>query len=761
MKILILTALTMIISFTAFPQNWEKIDSVFAPSGVTVQRFSAPVFGDLDGDGDYDLVIGNIELEIEYFENIGTNTEPKYRKDTSMFKSIYAGGYQFTNSDYPALADLDGDGDLDLVISGYNGLIFYENIGTPAAASWQKVDSVFADINLLIGTDARPAFVDLDNDGDLDLVIGIGESLFGGPTAGTSMGFRNNGDVNNPNFVQDNSLVTGIPDVGLNAYPAFADLDNDGDYDLLMGRDGAALYYYKNTGTPSAPVWTRDFNLFSGVETTNYWKDPTFCDLDGDGDFDLIYGTDDGHLYFYENTGTASAPQYQYNSSYFRIIKPDAASSVSFADYDNDGDLDLLSGSILGQFFYAKNNGTANLPGFMVSSAGFTNINGGFRSTPKFVDIDGDSDYDIVSGASNGTLKLYINNNGSFVQNTAMFDGITVPYESYPAFADIDGDGDLDLLIGADDPGTTKFYLNDGNNNFIQNTTMFSGVTFPRGSKPAFGDVDNDGDYDLAIGLLFGGAIHFYENTGTKFVPVWTRNDGLLEGIRAKQGAAPGFADLDNDGRIDLIVGEYDGNLTFYRNLFAIVPVELISFTGSSKGHNITLTWQTATETNNFGFEIERAAVYADQNLDWRTVGFVEGKGTTTENHSYSFSQKDLFSGKYVFRLKQVDYDGTFEYSSEVELIVGIPEVFSLEQNFPNPFNPETKIRFNVPNGDQHVTIKVYDILGNEIAFLVNEKMPAGIHEVDFNAANLPTGVYIYKLKSGSFESAKKMILAK
>lgn len=515
----LLLPLLIFLSLNINAQNWIKVDTVFAPSGVTVQNFSAPVFGDLDGDGDYDLVLGNINLEIEYFENIGTSAEPKFKKNENMFSSIYAGGYQFTNADYPFLIDLDADGYLDLIISGYNGLKYYINIGDSANPEWQ-FDSLFANVNLEIGTDAKPAFADLDDDGDFDLVVGIGESLFGGPTPGISMGFRNTGTAQEPMFVRDDNLVTGIPDVGLNAYPAFADLDNDGDFDLLIGRDGLTFFYYENTGSASSPVWTRNLTLFAGVETINYWKDPTFSDLDGDGDFDLIYGTANGDLYFYENIGTISNPQFQYNPTYFRIIKSNGFSIPSFADYDNDGDLDLLSGSTLGQLFYAQNNGTALLPDFMKTTSGFTNLNPGFRSAPVFVDIDGDGDYDIVSGRSAGTLILYINDNGTFTSNTTMFSNVSVSYGSIPAFADIDGDGDLDLLVGSDDSNSSKFYLNDGNNSFELNTTLLSGVNFPSGSSPAFVDIDNDGDYDLFIGRLFG-SVNYYENTGTKFEPSW------------------------------------------------------------------------------------------------------------------------------------------------------------------------------------------------------------------------------------------------
>ncbi|MEO8398371.1 MAG: VCBS repeat-containing protein, partial [Ignavibacteriaceae bacterium] len=371
----LLTILILFNTTFCFSQNWERIDSIFAPSGVTVSSFTAPVFGDLDGDNDLDLILGSFDDKIHFFENIGSAVNPKFKEDTSVISPIYANGFQFTNSYYPALVDLDNDSDFDLVIGGYNKLLYYANIGNQLNPIFQKGDTtIFSNVNIDIGTDARQAFADLDNDGDMDLIVGIGESLFGGPTAGISMGFRNIGTTTSPMFQRDDALVSGIPDVGLNAYPALADLDNDGDYDLLIGRDGLTFYYYKNNGNSSAPVWSREFTTFANIESTNYWKDPTFADLDGDSDFDLIYGTDDGKINFYEDTGSAASPQFQFNPEYFVIHKVDGSSTVSFADFDSDGDLDLLSGSLFNNLQYFQNMGTSAQPKFEKKSTIFTSL---------------------------------------------------------------------------------------------------------------------------------------------------------------------------------------------------------------------------------------------------------------------------------------------------------------------------------------------------------------------------------------------------
>ncbi len=188
------------------------------------------------------------------------------------------------------------------------------------------------------------------------------------------------------------------------------------------------------------------------------------------------------------------------------------------------------------------------------------------------------------------------------------------------------------------------------------------------------------------------------------------------------------------------------------------VPVELVSFTAESTQGKIKLKWTTATELNNLGFEIERKS----DKEEWRMIGFKEGKGTTTETQNYLFID-DLFgvdSEQLFYRLRQIDYDGTFEYSDIVEVVVRIPTEFSLEQNYPNPFNPITKIKYQIPELS-FVTIKVYDVLGSEVITLVNEEKPVGSYEVEFDGKDLTSGVYFYRLQAGSFIETKKMILIK
>ena len=195
----------------------------------------------------------------------------------------------------------------------------------------------------------------------------------------------------------------------------------------------------------------------------------------------------------------------------------------------------------------------------------------------------------------------------------------------------------------------------------------------------------------------------------------------------------------------------------------APTPVELVSFTAEAKSGKIMLSWQTATEVNNYGFEIHRRvypAVGGTQSDEWVTLGFVDGHGNSNSPKTYSFADNNPAGGsKFSYRLKQIDNDGTYEYSDIVE-VEFVPTEFALFQNYPNPFNPTTKIKYSIPQ-ESIVTIKVYDILGEEVATLLNEKQEAGTYDVDFDGRNLGSGIYLYKMEAETFSQIKKMLIIK
>jgi|GEM_PF-3628155 len=186
------------------------------------------------------------------------------------------------------------------------------------------------------------------------------------------------------------------------------------------------------------------------------------------------------------------------------------------------------------------------------------------------------------------------------------------------------------------------------------------------------------------------------------------------------------------------------------------VPVELTSFAAQAKAGFVQLNWATATEVNNYGFDVQRSA-----GNGWEKIAFIEGNGNSNSPKSYSFTDKNVLRGTYSYRLKQIDTDGQFEYSDVVAVeINNLPSVYSLDQNYPNPFNPTTNIKFGLPK-DAFVSLKVFNILGQEVKTLLAGFKPAGEYVIPFDASDLTSGLYLYKLETEGFSSVRKMLLTK
>jgi hypothetical protein len=327
-------------------------------------------------------------------------------------------------------------------------------------------------------------------------------------------------------------------------------------------------------------------------------------------------------------------------------------------------------------------------------------------------------------------LKDYLELGGNIYLeggDTWYFDPQTVLHPMFNINAVADGSGDLIAIMGEAGTFTEGMSFSySGENSWIDHINPIA---------PAFTIFSNFSPvYNCAVAYSSG----TYRTIGASF-----ELGGLID------GASPSTkTELLNE------------ILNFFN---VIVPVELTTFTAVKDERDIVLSWSTATELNNLGFEIERS----NDNQNFVRIGFIEGKGTTTERQDYMFKDNMLSSeGKYYYRLKQLDHGGTFSYSEIVEIDYNwLPTKFSLSQNYPNPFNPSTKIQFTIPQNAnsemQEVTMKVFDILGNEVITLVNEDKPAGYFEIEFDASGLSSGIYFYTLIAGKYIEIKKMILMK
>jgi hypothetical protein len=206
----------------------------------------------------------------------------------------------------------------------------------------------------------------------------------------------------------------------------------------------------------------------------------------------------------------------------------------------------------------------------------------------------------------------------------------------------------------------------------------------------------------------------------------------------------------DGYGKID-VGGTIDG----------VLPVELSSFSAQADNYNVKLIWQTESEINNFGFEILRAKSSNSQDLKWESIGFISGHGTSNKEHIYNFSDSEMKeTSTYYYRLKQIDNDGQFEYSSIIEVDIFTLNEYSLSQNYPNPFNPSTTVEFYLPK-ESNVKLLIYDVLGNEVQTIFNEVKAAGIYKSSIDMDNFAAGIYYYRLTADYFNRTNKMILLK
>ena len=222
------------------------------------------------------------------------------------------------------------------------------------------------------------------------------------------------------------------------------------------------------------------------------------------------------------------------------------------------------------------------------------------------------------------------------------------------------------------------------------------------------------------------------------------------------------FGLSEYDGDLNCLSIDVNGNVyvgSFNNGIFRMektTPVELISFNSEIENNCIILKWVTASEINNYGFEIERK----ENNNKWQSIGYVKGNGTNAERHIYQYRDENIKSGEYFYRLKQIDFNGTFKYSSEIESYIKNQFKFNLEQNYPNPFNPKTEIEFTL-NEPSKVNLKVYDLLGNLVTTLLDDYRNVGMYKLEFKGENLSSGIYFYIIKVNGKTKSRSMVLQK
>jgi gliding motility-associated-like protein len=504
--------------------------------------------------------------------------------------------FNFNSRPTPLAIDIDKDGDTDVVIAdlyGGNGFHLLRNDGTSSTPAFNRAESWSNPFQFIsFNNEATPAISDLDKDNDLDLFIGLPD--------GTFRYYKNIHTETYPYTLQSGAwnagTKTGNPlyniDLGDFTSPVFIDMDNDSDDDLVIGSSYApnnkSMHYYINDGAGNFSPGT-----LTGINPNLAETTPAFIDMDADGDKDLLLGAANGNIYYYKRTGQTSFEEQTGTANPFAGINKGPYSSPSAADFDSDGDTDVILGvenSTLDIFYFENKGG-----GIFEEKSGFSNPFGGVAvisdSSPCFFDIDNDSDQDLFIGNSNGAdpfLKYYKNENGAYVEQISNnpFTGISIPDRFVPSFIDLDGDGDTDLAGSVDNGDMTWIeYFKNENTVYVRQdfeSGPFSTVSIQDG-RSEFADIDNDGDFDLFVAeanwvsteLVY--FIRYFKNTGTPQAPVFTEFTGTenpLELVQEDFELLPRLIDVDHDGDLDALIGEggtvvetSDGNeFSYYEN---------------------------------------------------------------------------------------------------------------------------------------------------------------------------------------------------
>jgi PKD repeat protein len=784
--------------------DWEEAAQVSGPVGTLfdVGGFSDPFFADLDNDGDTDMISGESSGRFHYYEN--KSSGKNYDLVSEGFLTFSNGGtLDIWLYSSPELADMDDDGDLDLISGRIFGEIFYyENIGSSSAPIWNAVGYLTNQAGTTIdsGSDSRPDLVDIDNDGDLDLLVG--NSL------GTISYYENVGTKSAPLWSGIgllNDINTNTIDVGRNSSPELADIDNDGDMDLFVGDWSGNIHYFENTGNSSEPFWTPlgTISLTSGtLIDTGSVATPLLLDFDHDGDLDLLSGNSSGRILYYRNVGDMNVPKWVLATSRYNSISVSSYSRPAFADLDNDDDQDLFLGSSNGTVLHFQNEGTKNRPiwiplgGVMDKDDQTIDVN--TYSDPTLADIDNDKDSDLFIGDRNGNIHYYRNEGdiyspvwtsvGLLAHTTGTID---IGFYSRPAFVDIDKDEDLDLFVGGSG-GRIYFYRNDGDINAPEWVAVgwiinAEGSTIDVGSysSPTFMDVDRDGDPDLFIGTYFG-KIYFYRNEGNETSPLWELVSRDYRSISQQYRLDPAFVDIDDDGDLDLFFGNSSGLLYYYPTLGGLVHVynipgpnkatlRVTDNDGLSATDSVTIQVldqgsptaissvkpvsgeaPLAVSFNGKGTDTDGTIVLYEWDFDGD--GVYEWSDNNSANTVYTFNNM----GDYVATLRVTDNDGkTSTTSVYITVSLGLTALRTPAFN-PN-IDENGTITFTTTD-EASITVKVVDQSGNLVKTMVNnETRGAGTYSEVWNGRNdtgqiVRDGVYYFLIdytagdESGTFD---------
>ncbi|MFI5236865.1 MAG: FlgD immunoglobulin-like domain containing protein [Ignavibacteriales bacterium] len=662
-----------------------------------------------------------------------------------LLNNTFSGGHNNLEHQF---IDIDDDGDLDIFyLDSDQTFGWFENRGSKFNADYKYSLTLPEGLNFSNWF----YFIDIDNDNDLDYFTSNNDQI---------SFYRNDGNIVFPSFVLAQDTVRDID--GLPIYsefscnPIFADVDGDNDYDFISGNSAGTLTYYENIGT------TQNYNL---KFITNIWQniiiigtvvdDPLhgassidFVDIDGDSDLDLFWGDFfSKSLYVIENQGSPTIPDMKRVSNIYPVNSDSIFTSgfnmPRFADIDADGNFDLFVSvlydpTVPQSLMYLKNIGTPQSANHQLMTEDYLKtLDVGNNSSPVFVDIDNDDDLDLFMGSlKNPTGSVnYLENIGNkfapaFLFIDSAYFNITGDLGITPSFGDIDNDGDFDLLLGKFN-GTLSLYINSGTSTsplFTIGDTLKNNfgqiIDVGSSSVPLLMDTDNDSDLDLIIGG-FNGKFTFYENTGNASSFQFALNTLYFDGLDVGDNSTPFLIDYDKNGVLDLFTGNRIGSLYYFRN----------------DGSNLAPIWFQVTDkfiADKLGGNTYPCFADIDNDTDTDLIlGNVKG-------------------GLYLY----INY----EISNVDEGKITPVDNFEIAA-YPNPFNPETRIRVELSVG-QDIKIGIYNLLGEKVKTLYSGFTPAGTFNFNWDAKNnsgitLPAGIYFVMVSSDETRKVIKLAFLK
>lgn len=715
------------------------------------------MFADADGDGDADMYItmnNSSPMADLFFENQGNGLfiEKAAQRGIDNFDQYGSHGWVW--------ADLDNDGDFDGWNGSYNENIPYRNLNNQPGF-FENYFNTSGILNVDHGTRGVAAF-DLDRDGDLDL---FANNFYAYGLMEENECYKNNG---NGTFTRiDQGLTFAKGDQGV----CDGDFDNDGDIDLIL-----SVFSDPDNPTRCVEIWENNNGQFTKVQNTGLnlcgtVDGVTFWDMNNDGWLDVVSG-----YKIFINNGNKTFTEISNVPTGMRIMR-------GIADLNNDGYWDLVSPG-LNQVFINNGNLTftpVNYPAGTVDDP----------RTVSFADIDGDGDVDFALGQKNYFNQLYRNNYSG--NNKFLFINLKTANNQIGAFG-------AKVYLYSETGDTLLSYRQAKSN---------QGYLSQDDPKLHFG-CGQRAKVKVKVVFLNGNVIQKIVNTNST-VNIYEANlfiqppTNLSASIVAAETNKINLSWIDNASNesgyvIERKVGNSSSNSPFlvidsvsansisyqdsnfaplttytYRvyafgsqsasdysnkiSVFTPVPVELMSFSAKFLDRKVVLNWVTATETNNFGFEIQKKS-----SNNWTKIGFVNGAGNSSSIKKYSFIDDNIFGNStLIYRLKQIDSDGSYQYSDVVE-VTASPSEYNLYQNFPNPFNPTTSIEYTLPF-DSKVTLNIHNSIGEVVATIIDQDQPAGFYSIKFNADDLTSGIYFYSISAKSkgngeyFRNSKKMIL--